>query len=240
MAKYIFCLLVFLSLNATVLSNEISVTYDIDTAYQGNSSLPAELSPNSSSIIAASSMQYGGGLSLSNWSYLEDSGQWVFGGWAQGSPIYQAPNIQFSITAKQAFIPSTLTYTFFSGNWSDVWIGPYVLETWASTDNFTTATKVQRHGLVITKPWLNTTNIFTDDLSILGLVDEGQTLSIRFVTIPAHDGPEAPAGFMKKYSNNTDVIFTANTVPEPSIIMLLSLGLAGFLLYKRFATDSRK
>lgn len=104
---------------------------------------------------------------------------------------------------------------------------------WASTNGFTNGMLVAAHDLANTKPWADTPNNFTDDLSAVGEMTAGQTLSIRFLA--TYDGPwsrpnYAPGGFMNKYADNYDVVLeirqelTPPSITQQPVSQVVGLG----------------
>lgn len=212
-------------LNAFVSSAAHSVFYDIASANAYQTSRSPQYTGNAQSFVVGSNLVREG-LYVGNFSDLNVTGQWVQNGWTTSTLSgSNGPNISFSLTAVTPLRLGNLRYTFFSGNWSDIWIGPYTLHVWASKDGFATAQKISTARLMITKPWLNTTNNFVYDISTLGPLAAGETLTIRFLA--SHDGAydeahSAPSGFMNKYPDNYNPtvevephLFAPNIVEHP-------------------------
>jgi hypothetical protein len=225
MPKKIFLIAMAVSmLTWSSLADDVTVFYDISQASQSDIALAPNYGNGAEELLNASQLQHND-LSYPTFCCLEGPGHWVFTGWSipplTGS---DGPNIEFSITAKADLLPKSLKYSFFRGNWSDIYGGPGSLYVWASTNDFATGILVAQHlSLAGSKPWNNTVNNFDDDVSEIGKISSGQTLKIRFLA--SYDGPwsrpnYAPGGFMHHYSDNHDVtLVLSNIVVAPSIIL---------------------
>jgi hypothetical protein len=141
----------------------------------------------------------------------------------------------FSITAQQSINLSSLHYSFFSGNWSYM-AGARTLSVQASKDNFVTDINTVRYvpWLIDTSPYTSDCpNDFVDDLSTLGQLNAGQTLSLRFYAGNA-DYPFIPNGFWNKSPNDYNLTLDFTPAPAPASLLLLGSGLLGMLGWRRF------
>lgn len=215
-----------------------SVYYDIANSNQSQGPLSPQYDDNSQACATASLLSPVG-LSLSNFSDTGGLGKYWFCGWSTTYPGYGSPNIEFSIAPVVPIQAMSLKYTLFVGIWSGLWSGPTHFDVWASTDGFATATQVGGHVAYgdywYVYPWADANRTFTENLSSLGTVNPGQTLSVRFVgwgEAPSNAG--TPAGFSNRFADESNVILTYTAVPEPSGLgMILLFGTWLLLLERR-------
>jgi len=149
--------------NATV-----CVQYNIGgwSHYYGD--LPASYVNGANSLVSASLLAPTGGLSIPNNSNMGGNGKFWFAGWSAADPFpTSSPAIQFSITASQSVSLGTMSYSWFSGNWSDRWFGPNYLDVRASKDNWATNQIISGHYTWSHYPDSGYSYNFTDDLSPL-------------------------------------------------------------------------
>ena len=112
--------------------------------------------------------------------------------------------------------------------------GPYYLEVHTSKDGFATGWSYPNPGAhfpQITTPFvLNCPNNYVEDLSGLGELAAGQTLSVRFYASMANY-TFIPAGLWNKSSDNYNLTVNFTPVPEPSTYLagLGALGIMGML-----------
>lgn len=200
-----------------------TITFDVANSshYQGN--IPPSYAPGIARIASATPL-VANGMAIPNFSDLEGTGKFWFGGWTPGNPGPTSPGLEFSVTAKASFRPGHLRYTFFSGNWSDTWLGPSVVSVWASTNNFATSVLVTNHQVRITNPGdLSGGNLFEDDLSAIGTLAPGQTLTVRFVgSYEGSSRPETPAGFSKRVEGDSNLILDVQPTSPVSKIQMYS------------------
>lgn len=225
-----------------------AVVYNIQQAWEDTFSLTPGYAGDAASLGTSSSLVASG---LYRWSQgyppypnLTQPGHWVFAGWSHTpttSPV-GVPFMEFSFTATEAVSFGAMDYTFFSGNWSDLWIGPSHLQIWTSTDGFATSSLLTEHDLLVTHPFTGAEPTFHDDLSSISDLLAGETLSVRFVASygsPPH--AEAPAGFLYAVSGSpiqfNIAVQSASAVPEPATSAVLlagaALGLAGWQRRRR-------
>ena len=207
--------------------------YGIDSACQGVGPLIPNYVNGSQSYVTASTLQ-ATGLSLSSFSDTSGLGKYWFGNWPTSNPGVSGANIGFSITPTTTIQPTTIDYTLFVGIWSGLWSGPTQFDVWASVDGFQTETLIADHYAYgdynYLLPWADDPYTFHDDLSILGSINPGQTLSIEFVGFgeaPSNAG--TPAGFSNLYADETNVIFNFNPVPEPTTDCLMAISFVGLV-----------
>ena len=214
---------------------QTAVVFNIHNAWEDTTSLPATYTGGAQALGTASSLVESG---LYRWSQgyppypnLTSPGHWVFAGWSHDLPAspVNVPYMQFSFTASQPVSLGSLNYTYFSGNWSDLWIGPEVLQIWVSKDGFATSSLLVQHSALITHPFTGAELTYHDDLSSIGNLLTGETLAVRFVA--SYEGQsrivEAPAGFLFAVSGTPiQLSLDVTAIPEPAEIALLC-GLAG-------------
>lgn len=214
-----------------------ALVYNIQTAWEDTFVLPATYTGGAEALGTGSSLVAD---SLYRWSQgyppypnLTEPGHWVFAGWTTTLPTSpnDLPFMGFSFTATEAVSFGDMRYTFFSGNWSDIWIGPSLLQVWASRDGFVTSSLIAQHSLVATHPFTGAEVTYEDDFSSLGTFVTGETLSVRFVA--SYHGQsrigDAPGGFLYAVQGpqtNLTLAVAASAVPEPSTYAMILGGLA--------------
>jgi hypothetical protein len=203
----------------------LCVKYNIGgwSHYYGN--LPASYDDGSSSLVSASSLSPTNGLFIPGNSNMGGTGKFWFAGW-NAADSTSSPAIQFSIMASQSISLGTMSYSWFSGNWSDRWFGPNYLDVRASKDNWATSQIISGHYTWSYYPDSGYSYNFTDDLSPLGILNPGETVSIRFFGRPFGTyatGGDA-AGFIHTASYEQDLTVNFTPIPEPATLTLLTLG----------------
>lgn len=207
-----------------------SVQYNINGWSQYSGNLAASYVDGSNLLVSASSLSPTNGLYIPGNSNMGGNGKFWFAGWHSGGDPISNPSIQFSITASQPVSLGTMSYSWFSGNWSDIWFGPNYLDVCASTDNWATYQLIDEFRIYNSHPDSDGSNYCIDDLSSLGVLSAGETVSIRFVGCGA--GGDA-AGFVHEFPDQQNLMINVTPTPEPATIFLLTLG--GLVLRKRKA-----
>jgi hypothetical protein len=207
-----------------------SVCYNIGGWSQFYGNLPASYVDGSDALVSASSLSPTGGLVLPGDSNVGGTGKFWFDGWSDSySNPALARSIQFSITANQDISLGTMSYSWFSGNWSDHWFGPQNLDVWASRDNWATSQEISHRGIANSYPDSPYSTHCIDDLSSLGILNAGETVSVRFI---GYYGSWA-AGFVHEYADQQDLFVNIVPVPEPSTLGLLAVGADALLIRRR-------
>jgi hypothetical protein len=236
--KKVFAVMVVLgtmSLCLAPVNAATSVYFDVANAGNGLTSLAPSYT-NGANALASATALAAHGVNPSYDSDLGSPGDFLFTGWGSkyGNPPYEHNhdgthrNIDFSITATQAISFGSLKYSVFSGIWSNMG-GPHCLVVYASRNNFATNTLIRNAGwrLYQTLPYItDCPNDFVDDLSGLGVLGSGQTMSFRFEIGDADYGQIA-AGFWNKSVNDFNPTLELVAVPEPSSLLALLTGAAG-------------
>lgn len=219
-----------------------SITFDVANSSHFKGSIPPTYETSPTRIATATPL-ISRNLSIPNFSDLEGDGKFWFGGWTPGEPNPNSPGFEFSVTAVTSIRPGHLKYTFFSGNWSDLWLGPSVLSVWGSTNNFETSVLIARHTLRITNPTdLTGGNFFDDDCSVLGTLTPGQTVAVRFVgSYEGSSRPETPAGFSKRTDADSNLILEVQPlapVTEAKLYAGITVtGTIGEIVTVQYTTD---
>jgi hypothetical protein len=181
-----------------------AVYFDVAGAPDHASSLSPQYVDNAQYLVTASAL-LAHGVDPSYASDLGGPGDFIFAGWqVKELPIDWNKYIEFSVTATEEITFSSLKYSFFGGLWSNMG-GPRGVIVEASRDGFLSQRTGIREGgwnLQQTTPFvLNCPNDFVDDLSSLGSLSAGQTMSFRFYAVKTDYG-SIPGGFWNKSPND--------------------------------------
>jgi hypothetical protein len=233
------CLLLILALHPLY---ALTLYYDIASAQVNQRTITPIYIGDAQSALFASNLTASAGSNNPNSSDL-GTGNFVFANWAgpTGDPVIAGLTsyVEFDLTAKSSLTLNSMRYTYFSGVWSDM-AGPQVEWVALSKDNFTTST-VTSHGLQLTRPWEYCPNNIVDNLSGLGTINPGETVSIRFYASWS-DYPFIPAGLWNKspdnYNLTVDFTSNASAVPEPSTYAAIMSGAVLGLVALRRANHS--
>ena len=193
--------------------------FDIANAPDNIYSIPPTYIENSDQFLSSTSLT-AVGVTFAHDSDLGSHGDFIFDGWGvKEQPLDFSKYFEFSVTANQDLTLESLHYTFFGGLWSNRG-GPRGVIVRASKDGFVNnISNIRNEGwnLFQTTPFtLNCPNDFTENISDIGDLVSGETISFRFYAVYTDYG-DVPGGFWNKSSGDYNLTL-GGSIPEPGAI----------------------
>jgi hypothetical protein len=192
--------------------------FDVVNAPDHASSLPPHYAGGADLLVAATPL-LAHGVSPSYDCCIDGPGDFIFVGWGvKEQPVNYSKYIEFNVTALAPVTFATLKFTGFGGLWSNMG-GPRAVFFGASRDGF--VANVTEYwvnpmwNMQQTSPYItDSPNDFVYDVSGLGLLQTGQTMSFRFY-FTCSDYGHIAGGFWNKSPNdyNPTLVFGSGAVP---------------------------
>jgi len=197
-----------------------AVYFDVANAPDHSSSLPPVLVGGAASLVTATFLvPHNVGVSYD--CCIDGPGDFIFNGWqVKELPLNYTKHIEFSVTALAPATFTNLMFTGFGGVWSNMG-GPRSAFVQASRDGFVTDVTQYWSGggwnMVQTSPYItDSPNDFVYDISGLGTLGVGQTMTFRFYFANTDYG-HISGGFWNKSPNDYNPTVEFSAAPTPAI-----------------------